>query len=127
MQLKITADLTIGQLQQFFSGYFPFLSVRIMDNPALPLHTTLRKAGMGKWKEGILDFDPETTVAELEKTFRKKFGLKVQVFRRSGDVWLETTITDKWTLFQQNKHGEESTLPEKEIEIPDYELNRDED
>jgi hypothetical protein len=47
------------------------------------------------------------TVEELEKSFLVKFGLNVQVFRKSGKSWLETTITDKWTLEKQNTQGEE--------------------
>jgi hypothetical protein len=30
----------------------------------------------------------------------------VQVFRKSGKVWLETTVTDGWTLEEQNLQGE---------------------
>ncbi|HSB94027.1 MAG TPA: hypothetical protein VLC28_12970, partial [Flavitalea sp.] len=49
------------------------------------------------------------TVAELEGLFTDKFNLPVQVFRRSGNIWLETTMTDGWTLKQQNEHGKEIT------------------
>ena len=46
------------------------------------------------------------TVNELEQRFSDVYGLGVQVFRKSGNVWLETTVTDGWTLEQQNKQGE---------------------
>jgi hypothetical protein len=29
----------------------------------------------------------------------------VQVFRKSGNVWLETSATDAWSLKQQNQEG----------------------
>jgi hypothetical protein len=29
-----------------------------------------------------------------------------QVYRKSGKIWLETTVTDSWTLEEQNKQGE---------------------
>jgi hypothetical protein len=35
------------------------------------------------------------------------FGVPVQILRKSGKIWLETTMTDHWTLLQQNQHGEE--------------------
>ena len=39
-------------------------------------------------------------------TFGEVYGLGVQVFRKSGNVWLETTVTDSWTLKEQNDQGE---------------------
>ena len=47
------------------------------------------------------------SVTELETMFRENFGLYVQVFRRSGKLWLETTATDSWTLTVQNDQGKE--------------------
>ncbi|MEI9910895.1 MAG: hypothetical protein WDO71_15215 [Bacteroidota bacterium] len=51
------------------------------------------------------------TVGQLEDIFQKQFGLQVQVSRRSGTLWLETTMTDNWTLKQQNDHGRELSEP----------------
>jgi hypothetical protein len=45
------------------------------------------------------------TVIELEKTFEEMLGLSVLVYRKSGKLWLETTMTDNWTLAQQNENG----------------------
>ena len=42
------------------------------------------------------------TVGDLEQRFQDVYGLSVQVFRKSGKVWLETTVTDNWTLDEQN-------------------------
>lgn len=47
------------------------------------------------------------TVNELEQLFKTKFGLNIQIFRKSGNSWLETTVTDNWTLEKQNEEGEE--------------------
>ena len=44
--------------------------------------------------------------SELEK-FAKEFDLFIQVFRRSGNLWLETTATDNWSLHHQNEQGRE--------------------
>ena len=64
------------------------------------------------------------TVGQLEKAFRERFGLNMQVSRKSGPVWLETTVTDKWTLRQQNEHGRELSVPVKKI-LPEDELDYD--
>jgi len=45
------------------------------------------------------------TVKELEKIFEDRLGLSVLVYRKSGNLWLEPTMTDNWTLAQQNENG----------------------
>lgn len=55
----------------------------------------------------IISFSDQTSVQELEKQMEEGFGLHVQVFRRSGNIWLETTVTDEWTLAFQNEQGQE--------------------
>jgi hypothetical protein len=45
------------------------------------------------------------TVADLEFRLEKEYGLHIQVFRKSGNIWLETTATDNWTLDRQNQEG----------------------
>ena len=67
-------------------------------------------------------------VEELERILKKDFGLRAQVFRKSGNLWLETTMTDGWTLAQQNYHGKELSTTEKTRDVPEeYDLNRDAD
>jgi len=77
-------------------------------------------------RDGDLEFDGTMKVNELEKLLKDEFSLAAQVFRKSGNIWLETTITDNWTLNQQNSHGKE--LSEERIvdnKPEDYDLNRD--
>lgn len=54
---------------------------------------------------GWIDISPKRTAMELENDFRHIMGLNVQVMRKSGDLWLETTKTDNWTLGQLNDEG----------------------
>jgi hypothetical protein len=35
------------------------------------------------------------------------FNLSVQVFRKSAGTWIETSVTDDWTLKQQNDEGKD--------------------
>jgi hypothetical protein len=46
------------------------------------------------------------SVSNLEQKFENELGLFIQVFRKSGNVWLETSATDSWTLAEQNEEGE---------------------
>ncbi len=64
--------------------------------------------------EGIVDISIDKTVAELESELWIKFGLSAQVFRKTGSVWVETNLTDAWTLERQNIEGQELRFDEPE-------------
>ena len=73
-----------------------------------------------KQTDGELEISESMTVSELEQAFQKQFGLSIQVFRKSGNVWLETSATDAWTLVQQNNEGMElSTQMDQPRENPE--------
>jgi len=73
--------------------------------------------------------DDIMTVTDLENTLKDQFGLTAQAFRRSCNIWLETSITNGWTLKRQNDNGREITIGKKEDDKDenDYELHRDAD
>ncbi len=64
--------------------------------------------------EGDLRISKDLTVADFERIFHDKFGLNVQVFRKSGNLWMQTTSTDHWTLEQQDRKGGSSEVHYKE-------------
>ena len=45
------------------------------------------------------------TVNQLIREMEQLLDMKVGVLRRSGNVWIETTLTTDWTLEQQNSEG----------------------
>jgi len=47
------------------------------------------------------------TISELEAALMILFSLPVQIFRKSGRLWIETKMTRDWTLRQQNDRGRE--------------------
>jgi hypothetical protein len=118
MFMFISKDKTIHEMQQSFNSKYPFLKLefykRDTTDPALSIKKhlsqsiTLKMAGLKE--NGLIDIQNDLTVADLEKIFLTKFGLNAQVSRKSGVLWLETTMTDKWSLQKQNEHGREITL-----------------
>jgi hypothetical protein len=58
---------------------------------------------------GELSINGHLKVSTLEQSFLEDYGLNVQVFRKSGGLWLQTTSTDNWTLSEQNTRGRETT------------------
>ncbi|MBK9270429.1 MAG: hypothetical protein IPM48_02440 [Saprospiraceae bacterium] len=116
MKIIIKDDLSIAEIQKQFSEIFPYLKIEFFTKPhkkftgskrenMIPANTTIADCRTIQ-SEGALTFGEETKVAQLEKDMMDKFGLYVQVFRRSGNVWIETTVTDDWTLGKQNSEAE---------------------
>jgi hypothetical protein len=114
----------VHDVQEEFSNAFPFLKLEFFKNKKLTgrVITPAGNTRIGSYQRsiagGIIEIDPQMKVADLEKTFSEQFKLYVQVFRRSGSLWLQTTMTDNWTLEKQNEHGRALSHP---LETPrDY-------
>lgn len=117
MKLLISDKRKISAIQEEFNQLFPFLKIDFFQKLHKPrrdvpksqiklLHKTISEF-RSTHKNGTLTVIPSMTVTELEKKLNETFGLSAQVFRKSGNVWLKTTVTDCWTLEEQNKQGEE--------------------
>ena len=115
MMLHIYQNRSIGDVQQDFSCLYPFLKIDFYkkdvsssgSNKRLHLPNSVPIKTAGLIKDGDLELSDSMTVGQLENIFRTEYGLSVQVSRKSGILWLETTMTDNWTLKQQNDHGKE--------------------
>ena len=121
----IARQLLIKEVQNEFSGAYPFLKIdfsrgkgekRVTSNatsdnaavsrqsqPGEPDGAMNEKARQLLWDEfGVTD---NMKVSELEVLLQYEFSLPAQVLRKSGNLWLETRMTQHWTLRQQNDHG----------------------
>lgn len=113
--MKITEQNTLQDIQREFGALFPHLKLDFFSAAHHPgegspdanrLDPNLKLQDVGRApKEGTLSISPSMTVAELEKKFREVFELNVQVMRQSGNLWMQTTATDAWTLERQNRKG----------------------
>lgn len=124
MRLRIDGNMMVQQLQDVFSQTFPFLKIEIFKKMAnAPLrHNAQTKIAPERFFKEILHFkeseldiewEDDMTVQELESQFENNNGITAQVFRKSGNLWLETTVTDQWSLKRQNDHGQEISMPMK--------------
>ena len=126
--LTIDSSTRIKHVQTAFADLFPFLKLEFFKTPqnhttlspkkeiCLPNETVFNCDGHQTSLEII--FESNMQVLELEAQFANNTGLSAQVFRRSGNVWIETSLTDDWTLEQQNIEGEllSTPIPVKSIE-----------
>lgn len=120
MKIRINDKQEIQAVQKEFNTVFPYLKIEFFTIAHQPGAGTSKKnliqhktKTLGECRtirnKGKINITPDMTVTELEQKFNKAYGLSVQVFRRSGKAWLETTVTDSWTLEAQNNHGEALT------------------
>lgn len=116
MKITINDKRKIFAIQEEFSQAFPYLKLEFFAKPHTVGGGSAKKfikhnsKTLGECRtvhnKGHMSITPQMTVAELEQRFSDVYGLGVQVFRKSGKVWLETTVTDGWTLEAQNSQGE---------------------
>ena len=116
MKLIISDQQTIAEVKKQFNEAFPYLDLDFFykqHKPGRPSNFKFLAKNTIKLSDLKIDqlteeivITPNMSVNLLEQSFGKRYGLGVQVFRKSGKVWLETTITDTWTLAEQNAEGE---------------------
>lgn len=130
--MRILPSKLISEVQREFNTAFPYLKLEFFQDKAGDGQNGIKFSGrrIGDFQntiaDGSLDVWPEMKVNELEKTLKEKFRLNAQVFRRSGKLWLQTTMTDNWTLKKQNEHGMELSRI-TEIPIIDKDVNNPDD
>lgn len=116
MNVLINDHRKIFTIQEEFNTAFPYLKIEFFSQPYLKggepaqkiIRTNNKTLGECRTihKKGEITINNLTTVEDLEHSFCDIYGLEVQVFRKSGKAWLETTITNSWTLNEQNTQGE---------------------
>jgi hypothetical protein len=116
MKITINDNRKIFAIQEEFNSVFPYLKLEFFSKPHKPGGISPKKFSKHNSKtleecrtvrnNGKITITPQMTVTDLEQRFNDIYGLGVEVFRKSGKIWLETTVTDGWTLEEQNNQGE---------------------
>lgn len=116
---------TIQEIQKEFNQKFPFLKIEFYKKA----HSAKEGSpDSQKWDSdktikvireihntGDLSIKGDQKISELEANLLEQYGLNAQVFYKSGNLWLQTTATDEWTLKQQNDRAESFTKFQKKI------------
>ncbi|MBI2271658.1 MAG: hypothetical protein HYU69_15045 [Bacteroidetes bacterium] len=116
MKIKISDSRKISAIQKEFNTMFPYLKLEFFSKPHTKGGGSAKKLMKSNsktigecrtiHKKGNITIVPQMTVGDLEQHFQDIYGLSLQIFRKSGKSWLETTSTDAWTLQKQNTEGE---------------------
>lgn len=122
MNVVLNDNMSIAAVQQLFHNLFPYLRLEFFEkasksnnanNVKKHINGTIKKIQDYKLSKSInasITITPTMTVSGLENAFSNCYNLEAQVLRKSGNIWLEATITDSWSLEDQNKQGEMITV-----------------
>ncbi len=113
--MYITDQKSLRDIKAEFNKKFPYLKLEFYARPHLPGEGSPKQEQLpdeltiGQVRtihnEGDFKINPEMSVRDFEQQFYEKYGLSVQVFRKSGNLWLQTSKTDTWSLAEQNRKG----------------------
>lgn len=133
MKLQIGTDTKISDVQNKFAEEYPFLKVEFYKKQYSEMEVSAKKdrispdiiiSEQGKFiKADSIDINPERTVGAVEKEFYEKFDVVMQVSRKSGNIWIETSKTDDRTLMAQNQLGKTMSSPQVDP-IPEEEFEK---
>ena len=113
MKLFINEYSLAKDVKKVFTACYPFLKIEFYKKPlANPLYKKEAMLNLpliqqaNKNFKTVINIEKNKTVAKLENDFLL-IGLKAEILRRSGNVWVETSLTNSWTLQQQNAEAED--------------------
>lgn len=117
VNLIINSEKKISVIKEEFNHEFPFLKLEFFKHKhainkgnhytdMIQNDFTLKQLHKNNGNTSLVVTE-DMQVGVLEQLFQEKFGISAQVFRKSGRSWLETSVTDDWTLKRQNDEGME--------------------
>lgn len=118
MDILVNQKMTIAEVQDKFNDHFPNLKLEFYtqaheegegtpDEFKISGDKLISEVSQTTGKEAEVSLHGNLKTSTLEEMFENSFGLHVQVFRKSGNIWLQTTKTDEWTLSEQERTAEE--------------------
>ena len=122
MELRIEKGGLLKDTQKEFNAVYPYLRIEFFKSPHLGIEgkkpqdkgkITTVPVSSSEWfsKSGTINIEEKTTAYTLENQFLEKCGLSIKLFRKSGSLWIETTLTESWSLEKQNEEGEFMSSP----------------
>src|SRR5690606_18929489 len=106
-----------ADIQKEFQEAFPYLTLRFLKatNGRQPSPSIKKfcdsKTRLGDafplLKAGQVAISEQLTIVAFIQLFYETFGIRVLVFRKSINLWIEITLTSGWTLEQQNNQARE--------------------
>ena len=115
MEITITKDITLKEVSDAFSSQLPHLKIEFFHHEhdsgegsaitdEYAVDTKISEILTAK-QDGYVVFDGKMKIGEFEQLVHDAFNLNVQIYRKSGNTWLQTINTDEWTLLEAEQVG----------------------
>jgi hypothetical protein len=111
--LKIDDCKSVSDFQKEFNRLFPYLKIEFFKTATDKFESKNYKANLPLAPNYLIDkkgssmeVNSSTTVAQLKNLFFENLGVKSLIYRKSGTMWIETSLTEDWTLHRQNHEAE---------------------
>lgn len=112
MKIDINDHRKLFAIQEEFGTLFPNLRLEFYARPAnsgaahpkKPMSSYAHTLGECRnvHNKGTITISPNMTVADLKSNFSDVYGVEVDVLKKKGDTWLETTSQNTLSLTEQN-------------------------
>ncbi len=113
MLIEIDDAKTVSDIQDRFSLCFPFLKIEFYDKPHRWHESSSSSNQLGssmflgeirkKHHAGILEIKSWYKTGDVERLFKKLFGLNAQIFRSENNRWKQSTESDNLTSKTQTE------------------------
>ncbi len=100
MEIRIEAGEPFEEIQKKFCEKFPYLKIECLCDDSLTDEN--QEKNLKSCNDCAIIINDNTTVADLLSQFNKMLHLTIKVLRKSNNLWIETSLTDSWTLEKQN-------------------------
>lgn len=132
MLLHIHDNKLVADVQEDFSDSYPFLKIEFYEKPDFykstspAIHRISPEERLGTVRNtheaGHLEILSWYTTGRVERAFKEKFGLNVQVFRKEAGTWIQSGSTDSYTLAEQTARAQQAVVfPKKKQQVTEYE------
>ena len=107
MKLQIKDDMTVSELQAEFNAMFPFLKLEVRVGLAKGNTNKylLLKQCRRQHNDGEFVIHAQERLQDFIDRLKHEFGLCAEVYRKSGNMWIATSLSNTWTLERQNNEG----------------------
>jgi len=107
--MTVNPNTTVNELMCQFDEHFPFLRLALSDgNDSKKRVANETDFALKNRKNSVeVIFESSIKVRDFIDELEKSLGWKVQILRSSGKLYIETSVTDQWTLDRQNQEEAE--------------------
>jgi hypothetical protein len=116
MIIEINPNKKLKDINSAFSNAYPFLKIEFFSKShkwqepssvlqLLQQDQTVSEVTHSLLCSGFIEIHYWQKTGVIEMMFLQQFNLSVQVYRKNGDNWIQTSGTDELTLEEQNEEG----------------------